>query len=135
MGIPSAPNQRYTTSKQLIAGSDMNNLSDQLNSAQKLTALGTTQATAAPVNASNVEIASGSAANAGIRLPTSYPGLIINILNNSLNTSDVYPGGTDQIQNAGTTYAAASAAVTMATLVSWQLICMKKGFWQRQITS
>jgi hypothetical protein len=135
MGIPSAPNQRYTTSKQLIAGSDMNNLSDQLNSAQKLTALGTTQATAAPVNAANVEIASGSAANAGIRLPTSYPGLIINILNNSLNTSDVYPGGTDQIQNAGTTYAAASAAVTMATLVSWQLICMKKGFWQRQITS
>jgi hypothetical protein len=135
MGIPSAPNQRYTTSKQLIAGSDMNNLSDQLNSAQKLTALGTTQATAAAINAANVEIASGSAANAGVRLPTSYPGLIVNILNNSLNTSDVYPGGTDQIQNAGTTYAAASAAVTMATLVSWSLICMKKGFWQRIITS
>jgi hypothetical protein len=136
MSIPKAPNQRYTNSRQLIAGSDMNNLNDQLNSYQLLTAAGTTQATAAKVDAANVEVASGSANNAGIILPVAYPGAEVDILNNSLNTTLVYPNGsTDVIQNAGTTYAAAKASVSMATLVSWRLKCIKAGFWQRVITS
>ena len=135
MSFPKASNQRYTTSRQLIAGLDMNNLTDSTNSYQKITATGATQATAAKADAANIEIASGSAANAGIVLPVSYPGAEIVVLNNSLNTSDIYPNGTDQIQNGGTGYAAASAAVAIATLVSWKLRCVKQGFWQRWITS
>lgn len=133
--IPNKINQRYTTSRQLIAGSDMNSLNDQLNSAQSTTALGTTQATAALINSANVEVKSGSANNAGMVMPVSYPGLEVDILNNSLNTTKIYPNGTDQIQNAGTTYAGASTAITMATLVSIRLKCIKTGFWQRVITA
>jgi len=135
MSFPKAPNQRYTTSRQLIAGLDVNNLTDSQNSFASITAIGATQAAAAAIDAANIEIKSGSANNAGARLPVSYPGAEICVLNNSLNTTNIYPNGTDQIQNAGTTFAAASAAVAMATLVSWKLRCIKQGFWQRWITS
>ncbi len=135
MSIPKSPNQRYTSSRQLIAGSDMNNLTDQLNSFQALTALGATQVTAAAIDAANVEIKAGSANNAGAIMPVSFPGLQVDILNNSANTTKIYPNGLDQIQNGGTTYAAAGVDVDMATLVSWRLKCIKKGFWQRIITS
>lgn len=134
MSFPKSPPARYITSRQLIAGSDMNNLNDQNFSYQLLLAVGVAQGDAAAIDAANVEIAAGSAANTGVRLPVSYPGAAINILNNSLNTENVYPNGTDQIQNGATTYAAASAAITMATLVSETLFCIKAGFWQRGIT-
>jgi hypothetical protein len=135
MGIPSSPPRRYTTSRQLIAGDDFNNLSDQLNSFQAVTALGVDQNSAAAINAANVEILAGSAAATGVRLPVSYPGLIINLLNNSANTENIFPLGNDQIQtgNAPITYGAAGAAVTAATLTSYSFICMKKGFWQRAL--
>ena len=128
--LANAPPRIYTASKQLIGGDDFNNLASQLNSAQSLTALGVAQADAAQINAANVEILAGSAANTGVKLPVSYPGAIVNILNNSLNTENIYPLGTDQIQNGATGYAAAGVAVTMATLVSATFICIKKGFWQ-----
>jgi hypothetical protein len=134
MSIPKSPPKRYTTSRQLIAGDDVNNLSDQLFSFQQLTALGAAQASAVPINASNVEILSGSANNTGAILPTAYPGLTINILNNSLNTTNIYGSGSDVIQNGGTTYAAAAAAVAMATLVSATFFCIKAGFWQRGLS-
>jgi hypothetical protein len=61
--------------------------------------------------------------------------LIINLLNNSANTENIFPLGNDQIQtgNAPITYGAAGAAVTAATLTSYSFICMKKGFWQRAL--
>ena len=55
---------------------------------------------------------------------------VVTILNNSLNTENVYPLGADQIQNGATGFAAAGVAVTIATLVSATLMCVKKGFWQ-----
>ena len=128
--IANAPPRIYTTSKQLIGGDDFNNLSAQTNSAQTLTALGVAQADAAQINAANVEVLAGSANNAGVKLPVSNPGAEIVMLNNSANNTIVYPLGTDQIQNAATTYAAASAGVTIATLTSYKFRCIKKGFWQ-----
>jgi hypothetical protein len=118
----------------MIAGDDFNNISAQLNSFQALLATGVAQADAAQINASNVEILAGSAANTGVKLPVSYPGAIVNILNNSANTENIYPLGVDQIQNATNGYAAASAAITIATLLSATYFCIKKGFWQRAIT-
>jgi len=134
MSIPKSPPNRYSASRQLIAGSDINNLSDASFSFQQLTALGVDQGSAAPINAANVEIKSGSVNNAGAILPVSYPGAAINVLNNSLNTTNIYAQGTDVIQNGGTTYAAAAAAVSMATLVSATFFCIKAGFWQRGIS-
>lgn len=134
MSFPKSPPARYISSRQLIAGSDVNNFNDQNFSFQQLAALGVAQVDAALIDAANVEVLSGSANNAGVKLPISYPGATINILNNSLNTTLLYPNGTDQIQNAGTGYAAVSASVAMATLVSATFFCIKQGFWQRGLS-
>lgn len=130
MTIPASAPNRYSASKQLISGADFNNLNDHLNSSQGLTATGVAQVDAAQINAANVEILNGSAANAGVRLPVSYPGAEVAILNNSANTSIVYAIGTDVIQNGATGYAAAAAGVNMVTLVTDLFFCIKKGFWQ-----
>jgi hypothetical protein len=127
--------QRFISSRQLLPGDWANAISDALTSAQALTASGTTQADAAIINATNTEVASGSANNAGVKLPAALPGAEINILNNSANTTKVYGAGTDTIQTTGTTYAAAATGVTMATLVSAKYFCIKAGFWQRITTA
>lgn len=129
--IPKSPPKRYTTSKQLIGGDDFNNLSDQSFSSQQLTALGVAQADAAQINSANVEVLAGSANNAGIILPVSYPGVSVSVLNNSLNTTLVYGKDKDVVQNGATGYAAANASVSMATLTSYNFTCFKAGFWQR----
>lgn len=134
MAIPNSPPRRYSTSKQLIAGDDFNKLNDELNSFQTLTPTGATQAAAAPINAANIEIPAGAAA-AGVVLPVSYPGAIVNILNNSSNTTTVYGTGTDVVQTSGTTYAAAATGVSLVTLTSATYFCIKTGFWQRSTTA
>ena len=130
MSIPKSPPRRYITSRQLIAGDDINNLNDHLFSFQTVTPAGATQATAVPLDAANIEIAAAAPAG-GVILPVSYPGQEVAIINNSLNTTTVYPNGAvDVIQNGATGYAAASAGVTVATLVSIVFTCIKQGFWQ-----
>lgn len=122
---------RLIPSRQLIPGSLINDMNDANYSFQALTALGTLVTDPALINAANVEILSGSANNAGVKLPPALPGASINILNNSLNTTKIYPNGaTDVIQNGATGYAAVVTAVTMATLVSATFFCIKAGFWQ-----
>lgn len=123
---------RLISSRQLIPGNLINDMNDGEYSYQLLTALGVAQVDAAKVNAANVEIAAGSANNAGVVLPAAYVGADISILNNSANTTVIYGNGTDTVQNAGTTFA---ASITMATLVSIRLHCIKAGFWQRTITA
>lgn len=132
MGYPRpTPNgTRLVSSRQLVPGSLINDMNDALYSYQLLTALGVAQVDAAKVDAANVEVASGSANNAGIVLPAALPGSVIAVLNNSLNTTKVYGGGTDTVQTTATTFA---ASVDMATLVQAVFRCIKAGFWQRTI--
>lgn len=133
MSFPrSAPNASLISSRQLVPGSLINDMNNAQYSYQLLTALGVAQVDAALIDAANVEIASGSANNAGVKLPPAFPGATISILNNSLNTSVIYGNGTDTIQTTGTTFA---ASITMATLVNIMLRCIKAGFWQRVITA
>jgi hypothetical protein len=127
--------QRFISSRQLLPGDWANAISDALTSAAGLTALGTTQANAALVNATNTEVLAGSANNAGVKLPAALPGAEINILNNSANSTIVYGAGTDVVQTTGTTYAAAATGITMATLTAAKYFCIKAGFWQRIITA
>jgi hypothetical protein len=127
--------QRFIASRQLLPGDWANALTDALTSAQAILAAGTTQADAALVNGTNFEVLTGSANNAGIKLPAAFPGAEINVLNNSANTTKIYGSGADVIQTTGTTYAAAATGVTMATLVSAKYFCIKAGFWQRLTTA
>jgi hypothetical protein len=135
MTIPAGPPRRYTTSRQLIAGDDFNNLSDHNYSFQSLTALGANaQATATALNAANVEIAAGTAAGAA-KLPVSYPGAEVSVLNNSSNSQQIYGTGTDVVQSGAGTFAAAATGVTLVTLNAALYFCVKKGFWQRAATA
>ncbi len=134
MAIPKGPPRRYSTSRQLVAGDDINNLSDRACSFMQLTPTGATQAAAALVDAANVEIPAGAAAG-GVALPVSYPGAEVAILNNSGNTTTVYGSGTDVVQTSGTTYAAAATGVSLVTLTSALYFCIKTGFWQRATTA
>jgi len=127
--------QRFISSRQLLPGDWANGITDAITSSQGITALGTLQTDAALINATNNEVLSGSANNAGVKLPAALPGAEINILNNSANTTKVWPNGTDQIQNAATTYAGASTSISMATLTSAKYFCIKAGFWQRLVTA
>lgn len=131
---PTPSGTRLIPSRQLVPGSLINDMNDALYSFQRLLAGGATQALASLINAANVEIDAASAAG-GVALPAATPGADISILNNSLNTTTVYGSGTDVIQTTGTTFAAAATGITMATLVSIRLHCIKTGFWQRTITA
>lgn len=132
MSIPKGSPARLIASRQLVSGALINDMNDALYSFQQLLAAGVAQVDAALINAANLEILSGSANNAGAKMPVSYPGAKVDILNNSLNTSVIYGNGTDTIQTTGTTFA---ASITMATLVSIRLFCIKQGLWQRIITA
>lgn len=137
MGLPNIKTllQRFLPSRQLLHGDWANAINDATFSYQGLTAAGTTQANAALVNGANVEVLAGSANNAGVKLPAAVPGLVIDVLNNSANTTIVYGTGTDVVQTTGTTYAAAATGVNMATLTSYTFFCIKAGFWQRSVTA
>ena len=132
MAIPNSPPRRYGSSKQLIAGDDFNKLNDELNSFQSLTP-GTNAQNTAFINAANIELL--TAATGGVTMPISYPGAIVNILNNSGNAQNIFPAGTDQMQNAATTFAAASASISLASGASATYFCIKTGFWQRAATA
>jgi hypothetical protein len=138
MTIPASPPRRYTASRQLIAGDDFNNLSDHIYGFQSVNAVGTTQGTANLITAANVEILAGalSVNNGGVILPVAIPGQNISLLNNSANTTNVYPQANgDVIAKNTTQYQAANTPVALATLTSYDFFCTKKGFWQATKTT
>lgn len=131
MPIPSKTTitQRFISSRQLLPGDWANGITDALYSAQTLVATGANQAAAAQINSAQVELT--TAAAAGVRLPASYPGAEVTVLNNSGAAQNIYPSGTEQIQNAANGYAGASTAVSLVSLQSAIYRCVKQGYWQR----
>lgn len=92
--------KRYTASKQLIGGDDINAINDQLFTIQSLTASVTqTQASAlanAAINAASIKVTTGNA-NDVVALPKGYPGLKVLVYNASANALSVYPFTGDKI--------------------------------------
>ena len=86
MTIPASPPRRYTTSRQLIAGDDFNNLSD-VYSFQQLVC-GANAQNSAKINASNVELITAAAGAA--TLPIAIPGQDVAIFNNSGQTQAIF---------------------------------------------
>jgi|SRR6267154_1716738 len=128
MPFPPKRLNTYNPGRQLIDGSDMNNIYDAYQSSQQLTPAGAAQGTATVINAALVELL--TAATAGVLLPISYPGAEVLILNNSGNAQNIYPNGTDQINAGG-----ASTPISLASAASAGYRCIKVGFWQRFISS
>lgn len=81
--FPSKAPAQYTTSKQMIAGSDFNNLAAQLNSAEDgitATAAGS-QATSYQLKAAVNNVTVVASANDGVRLPKGFVGLTVWVRN------------------------------------------------------
>jgi len=130
----SVQNQRFIASKQLLPGDWANNVTDALYSSQRiLLTSAATQAAAVTLNAAQVELLTGAAS--GAKLPPSYPGAEITILNNSGNAQQIFGTGADVVQTTGTTYAAAATGVVLASLACAVYRCVKTGFWQRITTA
>lgn len=126
--------QRFISSRQLLPGDWANGITDALYSAQQVIPVGAaTQAAAVPVNAAQVEAIAGTAS--ALRLPASYPGAEVTILNNSGNAQQIFGTGADVVQTSGTTYAAAATGVVLASLACAVYRCVKTGFWQRITTA
>jgi len=126
--------QRFITSRQLLPGDWANGISDALFSAQTIVPAGAaTQVAALPVNAAQVELLAGTAS--AIKLPVSFPGAEVTILNNSGNAQQIFGTGNDVVQTTGTTYAAAATGVVLASLACAIYRCVKTGFWQRITTA
>jgi len=135
MTYPSKRTTPYNPGRQLVDGSDMNNIFDAFQSSQQLNPAGAvSQAAATAINGAQIEILAGAAASS-VLLPPSYPGAEINILNNSSNSQQVYGSGADVVQTTGTTYAAAATGVALVTLAAAKYFCIKTGFWQRITTA
>lgn len=81
---------------------------------QALTATGNSQATAAPVTASMVVVASADGTK-GILLPAGMPGDEIWVFNNSASTCPVYPASGDAISVAGTGLGTGNSAFSQLT--------------------
>lgn len=134
MAFPAKSTYRFTSSRQLLPGDWANGISDALYSAQTLVPAGAaTQAAAIQVNGSSVELLAGTAS--AVKLPASYPGAEVTILNNSGNAQQVFGTGADVVQTTGTTYAAAATGVVLASLACAIYRCVKTGFWQRVTTA
>jgi len=125
---------RFISSRQLLPGDWANGINDSLFSSQTIVPVGAaTQAAAVPVNGAQVELLTGPAA--AVKLPASFPGAEVTILNNSGNAQQVFGTGTDVVQTTGTTYAAAATGVALASLACAVYRCVKTGFWQRITTA
>jgi len=136
MPIPnkSTISQRFIPSRQLLPGDWANGMNDALFSSQAIVATGAaTQVAATQLNAAQVELLAGAAA--AVKLPASYPGAEVTILNNSGNAQQVFGTGSDVVQTTGTTYAAAATGVVLASLACAVYRCVKQGFWQRITTA
>lgn len=134
MAFPAKNTYRFTSSRQLLPGDWANGISDALYSAQTVVPVGAaTQLAAVQLNGSSVELLTGTAS--AVKLPASYPGAEVTILNNSGNAQQVFGTGTDVVQTSGTTYAAAATGVVLASLACAVYRCVKLGFWQRITTA
>jgi hypothetical protein len=94
-----------------------------------LVAVGSTQATALQLSASNVAITTSSAST-GVKLPATEAGNEIWIRNDSGQTITVYP-----FETSGTTFNAAASSVTVATAKTIVFKAISPTYWMSILTA
>lgn len=119
--LPNSQPRQYTTSRQMIAGDDFNNLVGQLNSQESGITASTVQTQAgAKQLGSHVNLISTVAnANDAVKLPKGFPGLVVWIQNRAAaNSAQVYTYGVGTINNVdgAVTGVALAASKTGATM-------------------
>ena len=135
MALPKFPFGRYITSKQLVAGSDMNGLFDLLTSAVKITANpGGALLNATPVQAAHANLAVVATAGDSLLLPPSYPGLEVTIENNTANYATVWPFQANPYNNNALDNIDGLTSVTHYGNSTITYECVTLGVWRRTVT-
>lgn len=121
--IPSKAPNRYTSSRQLVSGSDINNIADQLNSITVgiVAKAGGGFAGATQLVAANNIVATVANANDSVKLPIGFPGLKVLIINQNANAVGVYGYNSTDTINGGATVNQAQGTKTY--------ICVSAGTW------
>lgn len=112
--LPNSAPSQYTSSRQLIAGSDVNNLTSQLNTGSSgiVARAGGGQALATPLTSHVNNIATVASATDSIRLPLGFPGLEVWVRNAGANSAQVFTSRTGTIN--GTDSVATGVALAVA---------------------
>jgi len=115
--LPNSAVKPYTSSKQLVAGSDINNIVSQLNSAQDgiIAGAGGTQALATQLGAAVNNVSTVASANDSVKLPKGFPGLEVWVANEDADSLQVftYGAGTINGTNGATTGVALATGVAL----------------------
>lgn len=133
MALPNLPHRtRFTSSKQLLPGSRLNSIDDQLNSYQELTALagGTLVAATPVINATNVSLEVVANGGDSVVLPPAKTGLVVSIVNNGAAAAQIFGNGTDTINAT-----AGNVGVSLANGAAIVLRCIKNGNWRRFLSA
>ena len=133
MALPDLPHKtRFTVGRQLLPGSRLNCIDDQLNSYQEITALagGTLTAATPVINASNVSLQVVATGGDSVVLPPAKTGLKIAIVNNGAAAAQIFGNGTDTINAT-----AGNVGVSLANGAAIVLVCIKNGNWRRFVSA
>jgi len=136
MTIPASAPNKYTSSRQLVAGSDINNISDQLNSYQELTALAGGAKPGTQINAANIHALAASDLDS-FSLPAGlFPGMKVFLANYSGHSVQVYGLGNDTVNDVAT---ATGVTQNNSTNAIYQCIVARVGAtaakWYRVLTA
>lgn len=121
--LPSTAPNNYTSSRQLVDGKDMNNITQQLNSITVgiVAHAGGGQANAVQLNAATNVVATVANANDSVKLPIGFPGLKVLIINQDADAVGVYGYNSTDTINGGATVNQAQGTKTY--------ICIAAGTW------
>lgn len=121
--LPSTAPNNYTSSRQLVDGKDMNNITQQLNSITVgiVAHAGGGQANAVQLNAATNVVATVANANDSVKLPIGFPGLKVLIINQDANAVGVYGYNSTDTINGGATVNQAQGIKTY--------VCIAAGTW------
>lgn len=133
MALPSLPHTtRFIASRQLLPGSRINGIDDQMNSVQQIVARpGGTLAVDTPIiNSANVELTVVATANDSVVLPPAKSGLEIVIINSGAQSAQIFANGTDTINAT-----AGNVGVALAAAACARYRCVKNGNWRRFVSA
>lgn len=133
MPLPNLPFGILATTKQLISGLHINNLTYLLTgtSTGNNTALaGGGYAGAPTIGSAFYEINTVASANDSVALPLAKSGLRVCVTNSGANSANVFPQPADAINAGG-----AGAAVALAAAATAMFVCTKDGIWKRFVSA
>lgn len=134
--IPSGPIPTFKRGFALQSGDALTKLAQMLGDTQNnITALaGGAKAGATAITSPKAQIQTCVTDNDSVLLPPGYPGLTINIFNNTAKSVQVFGAGNDTINAVATATGVAQAAGKSATYICYNVVA-GVGIWGRNLSA